>query len=279
MLLLLASASVLTLADEPDTQQSAWHFSIGVGVGTRTNPVEYSNNLPIFLLPQVEYTGERFFVQNLDFGFIIQESNSQQLNLLLTPSYDQMFFDRWSSGNFYVESFTDASFSGTQALPPPEKSSGKDFSDTTNLRLHKRRMTALAGIEYNFFAEDFDIQLQWLNDILDIHQGSEIRFLVGKNWRHNRWSLRTSAGLVWQDEKTLNYYYGLNENETLPSATYYPDAGVSPLLRLDWNYRLTENWDLRLFSSYRQLDDEIANSPIINDDKIVTLFIGGTYHF
>lgn len=265
---------------ETTPEESAWHFSLGVGAGVRTNPVEYSKNLPIFLLPQVEYNGERFFIQNLDFGVVLQESESQSLNLLLTPSYDQMFFDRWNSGNFYVESFNGTGLVGTKGLPPPEiVGDERDFSSLERLRLHKRRMTALTGVEYNFFNDDFDIQVQWLKDILDIHQGSEVRFLVGKNWRQNRWSVRTSAGLVWQDEKTLNYYYGLTENETLPSATYHPDDGVSPLLRLDVNYRLTENWDLRLFGSYRQLDDEITNSPIINDNKIVTLFVGGTYHF
>lgn len=267
------------MAEETASQESAWYFSLGVGAGVRTNPVEYSSNLPIFLLPQVEYNGERFFIQNLDFGVVLQESESQSLNLLLTPSYDQMFFDRWNSGNFYVESFSGTELVGTEGLPPPEVTSGKDFSSIEELRLHKRRMTALAGVEYNFFTDDFDIQLQWLKDVLGVHHGSEVRFLLGKNWRQNRWSVRASAGLVWQDEKTLNYYFGLTENETLPSATYYPDDGVSPLLRLDVNYRLTENWDLRLFSSYRQLDDEITNSPIINDNKIVTLFVGGTYHF
>jgi hypothetical protein len=52
-------------ADSPEEPESGWHFSLGIGAGVRTNPVEYASDIPIILLPQVEYSGERFFIQNL----------------------------------------------------------------------------------------------------------------------------------------------------------------------------------------------------------------------
>jgi MipA family protein len=268
-------------ATSSEESESAWHFSLGIGAGVRTNPVEYASNIPIIVLPQVEYSGERFFIQNLDMGFIISENKSHQLNVLLTPSYDQMFFDRWNSGNFFVE--TERNLLGTSDSEPNvlQPGRGKDevFSDNSDLSLHKRRITALGGLEYNFSAETLDWQLQWVHDLLGVHNGNEARFFVSKNWQLNRSNFKASFGFVWQDEKTLDYYYGLTPEETAIESVYHPDASVSTLMRLDWNYRLTENWDLRLFTSYRQLGDDIKQSPLINDDKIVTLFVGGVYHF
>jgi MipA family protein len=269
---------------ETNESASNWHFSLGVGAGVRTNPVEYASDIPIVLLPQVEYSGERFFIQNLDLGFVISENKTHQLNLLLTPSYDQMFFDRWNSGNFFVEqgqSFggSVASESDGQAIEPPGKASTKGFADNHEWSLHKRRITALGGIEYNFSSGEMDWQLQWVQDLLDVHQGNEVRAIVSKEWRFIRSSVKASVGLLWQDQNELNYYYGLNADETAVESVYRPDSDISTLVRLDWNYRLNENWDVRLFSSYRHLGDEITQSPLINDDKIVTVFFGGVYHF
>ncbi len=284
--LLALASSLLTvvanaIADTSEQPPSAWHLSLGIGAGVRTNPVKYASDIPIMLLPQVEYSGERFFVQNLDMGFVIYEHHHHQFNLLLTPSYDQILFDRWNSGNFFVDtgnSFTgNGSDSGSEPLVP--KGKGKGFSDNNDVSLHKRRMTALGGAEYNFSSEHVNWQLQWLHDVLNVHQGNEIRFLVSQDWQKNRSNLTTSVGMVWQDTNTLHYYYGLTKQETTIDNIYQPNDDISILLRLDWNYRLTEKWDLRLFTSYRRVGDQITKSPLVNDNKIITSFIGGVYHF
>ena len=57
---------------------------------------------------------------------------------------------------------------------------------------------------------------------------------------------------------------------------------ASPV-RMDANSKpqpyLTERWDLRVLTSYRILPDEISASPLINDNKVITVFVGGVYHF
>lgn len=283
----LYSVMGLAIANNADDLKSDWQFSLGIGAGVRTNPVAYASDMPIILLPQVEYSGERFFIQNLDMGYILSENKNHQLNLLLTPSYDQMFFDRWNSGNFFVESGNNLLGTGSNSAPsqnpeplePPIRDSDESFADKNQFSLHKRRITALAGLEYNFSMAELDWQLHWVHDLLDLHNGNEIRLVASRDWRGSRSALKMSLGLIWQDENTLNYYYGLTPEETASENVYRPDAEVSALLRLDWNYRLTENWDLRLFTSYRQLGDAIKQSPVIEEDKIVTLFVGGVYHF
>ena len=96
------------LACEPETEDCVeigkWKLSLGIGAGVRTNPLEDGSNIPLVLIPEVSYNGERFFIQNLDFGFILWENETQQLNLLATPSHDQVYFHRWSPSNFFIDS-------------------------------------------------------------------------------------------------------------------------------------------------------------------------------
>jgi len=76
----LYSVMGLAIANNADDLKSDWQFSLGIGAGVRTNPVAYASDMPIILLPQVEYSGERFFVQNLDMGYILSENKNHQLN-------------------------------------------------------------------------------------------------------------------------------------------------------------------------------------------------------
>jgi outer membrane scaffolding protein for murein synthesis (MipA/OmpV family) len=78
----------------------SWQFSLGLGAGVRSNPLYQMDDTPWILLPEVSYYGERFFLRNLEMGFTLGENAHHQFNLLLAPSYDQMYFNRWDPLNF-----------------------------------------------------------------------------------------------------------------------------------------------------------------------------------
>lgn len=265
-----------------------WDVSVGVGLGVRTNPVEGGDNFPLVLIPQVNYNGERFFLQNLDFGWILVESETQQLNLLATPSYDQVFFDRWNPANFFTD--TNAFFtagareSGTKSNLLPQIEVDTElvtpaFDNAPRRELRNRRTAGLAGIEYQFSLAALDIQLQYLREFTGLHHGDELRLSIARHWVSGRHHVIGSLGAVWQSSDVVNYYYGVTPAEADARGTYTAGSGVSGIARIDWNYELTERWDLRLLTSYRQLPDEISASPLVDEDKVITVFVGGVYHF
>jgi outer membrane protein len=266
-----------------------WELSLGIGVGTRTNPLEATPDIPLFLIPQVNYNGERFFIQNLDFGVILWQNESQQLNLFATPSYDQVFFHRWSPSNFFVDASgfaTTGKTTNSQAENIPVIELGDDqeliapsFRDVPERDLRNRRMAGLGGFEYSLTTDFVDLQLQYVSDFTGIHHGDEVRVALAKNWATGRHRILTSVGAIWQSSDVVNYYYGVTLPEADLRGTYASDAAVTPIARFDWTYQLTERWDLRFLANYRQLPDEIAASPLINDNKVITVFIGGVYHF
>ncbi len=265
-----------------------WEISIGLGAGVRTNPLDDGKDIPLVILPQVNYNGERFFIQNLDFGAILWQSETHQLNLLATPSYDQVFFHRWSPSNFFIEGSTLATagkngggknpvvtddYGGDRELLAPE------FMPLQSRKLRDRHMAGLAGIEYSWSTALADLQVQYLSDFTQIHSGEELRIALAKSWRAGKHQWSASLGANWQSAEVVNYYYGVTLAEADERGIYQTGSAITPLLRLDWNYELTERWDLRLLASYRELPDEISASPLINDNKVITVFVGGVYHF
>jgi outer membrane protein len=324
---------------EPDSpgcvEVGKWQINIALGAGVRSNPVINREDIPLVVLPEISYSGERFFIQNLDFGAVLWETDSQQVNAFITPSYDQVFFHRWNPSNFVLESPM-LSVTGSPNIPPSFSANIKESPPPTVLgdeedtpppsllnkastvealnetdnetsvlpvvanqqmadsplpityeyttvdlaNLHKRRMAALAGLEYSYTNENWNIQAQWVQDVSGIHDGTEVRLALARQFYWNKQMLALSVGATWQSDAVIDYYYGIRADEvTVEGGAYRGRAGVSQFVRMDWGYALSEQWSLRLNCSYRQLADEIAQSPLIMEKKVITAFIGGVYHF
>jgi|SRR4051812_10983236 len=274
-LLLLISCFTLNasvLAQSSSSDDSGWQIGVAIGAGTRTNPVMDNENTPLYLIPQVNYQGERFFIQNLDIGYTFFQNDTHQLSLLLTPSYDQVFFNK-SGFNSFIDT---AGFANSTKVGPTVELVSHTIDKR---RLHTRHMAALAGLEYNQSVYGLDLQVQLLKEVTDYYDGSEARFALSKSINLGKNDVKLTVGANWQDASTLNYFYGFDESETLGNLPYSPGSGVTGLLRFDWSYQIDQHWSLRFFTSYRHLSCAISNSPLVTDDNVVTAFAGGVYHF
>ncbi|MCW9015599.1 MAG: MipA/OmpV family protein, partial [Kangiellaceae bacterium] len=74
--------------DDNCTEVGEWNFGIALGLGGRSNPVVDGSNIPFVLLPSFSYYGKRFFINNLDIGYTLNEGKNSTINLISTPSYD-----------------------------------------------------------------------------------------------------------------------------------------------------------------------------------------------
>jgi outer membrane protein len=231
-----------------------------------------NDNIPLVVIPQVSYQGEHFFIQNLDIGYTLFQNEAQQLNLLLTPSYDQVFFNEWDINNFVDSS----SLANTSKNGPTVEQVNRAIDKR---RLHDRRIAAMAGLEYSQTAYDLDFQLQVLKEATGYYDGSEVRLALSKSISLGKNDVKLTLGANWQSAATLNYFYGLTPQEAQGHSSYNADSGVTGLLRFDWNYQIDEHWGLRFFTSYRHLSHSIADSPLVTSNNVITAFAGGVYHF
>ncbi|MGH8175089.1 MAG: MipA/OmpV family protein [Steroidobacter sp.] len=265
ILLLTASAFVQSAAAQTSCKAPSadcvvvgeWDISVSLGVGERSNPVRGESGIPLIVIPQISYYGKRFFLENLEAGFSLHEGESNTFNLIATPGYDRVFFYRDDLQNIFVSG-------ATVAISAPPDSFGPSPQE---FRLHRRRTTYLIGPEWLFNYRNITGQIDALYEATGEHEGYEVRAAVAAPIIQSEHSLVVSAGMTWKSAEVVDYYYGV-EN------LYEPGSAFSPFLKLGYTRPLSDRWTFSAFAHYEHLGDSIANSPIIVDHGVATVFAG-----
>jgi len=229
---------------------------LSFGAGTRTNPVVGRDDIPLFVIPQVSYYGRRFFLESLEPGVTLYESDAHTLNLIASPGFDRVFFSRHDLQNVIVAGTATGGTAG-----PPRPFDGQVFP------VGRRHTTYLAGPEWMFRYRDFIGQLNALYEVTGRHHGYEVHAAVSAPLLQAQQSLIVNAGWTWKSAAAVDYYYGVKN-------FYRADAAFNPFIKLSYSLPLSERWTLTAFVHYEYLDDAIVDSPIVSDREVVTAFAG-----
>jgi outer membrane protein len=279
-LLIFFRATSVVAADEctgPSSDCIAvgrWNFSLALGAGIRTNPVVHGANIPLVVIPQFSYYGKRFFIENLDLGFTLAEGKSTALSLIASPGYDRVFFYRSDLQNIFVGGLPgNANFAGG-----PGSSVGKPGSSNnpppaqTPFPSRPRHVTYLAGPEWTFKYHRVSGQLDLLHEITGQNHGNEIRAALAVPLSESRNPLTASFGITWKSAAIVNYYYGAPH-------IYEGGSAVNPFFKLGYTRHLTGKWRLTVLAHYERLGEAIADSPIVSQRYVATVFAGTEYQF
>lgn len=294
--------------DDRCIAQGTWEVQVAVGAGVRTNPLAESSDVPLVLIPQVSYYGKRFFLDNLDLGYTLVDRPKWMLNVLVTPSRDGLYFFRDDLGRFVLDGGVnmisdygqgpqlDPDSSDAPAIPdengqyfresptpgddPQQSPSEQPLMDENPTKLHKRRVAAMAGLEASARLGGWDWQLQALTDVTGIHDGEELRFALSRGTQAREHQLGLALGFSWKSAEVMEYYYGVTEGEASSKwPAYRPGSGASPFVRLSWSRPASESWRWLGSIQYEHLSDAVRNSPLIDQNQVMQIFVGGVYHF
>lgn len=274
----------------------SWEISLAVGLGGRSNPLAGGDDQPIFLVPQFSWYGEKFFLENLEFGYTFVDRPNHMLNAIITPGFDHTFFEDFGLGNFTIDSYVGSRSEGfsnafvANGAPPAVAGELPDTDDQETLGnegqrvdlddLDDRKMAVFGGLEYNYFRGKWQTNLQALSDISGVHDGSEIRLSVARYFQRGENLYTLAAGLAWQSEALLDYYYGVDAGELSPAHPGFEvDAGISSFVKISWQKKLSEKWSFLSALHYRKMDSSLVASPLVETDGIATAFTGVSYHF
>jgi MipA family protein len=231
--------------------------SVSVGFGTRTNPVAGRDDIPLFVLPYVSYYGERFFLESLEPGVTLYESDAHTFNLIASPGFDRVFFSRKDLQNVIVP---------LAAVTPGFQGVTSGAQDVA-FPVGRRRTTYLAGPEWMFRHDKFIGQVSALYEVTGRHEGYEVRAAVSAPLVQRKQSLVVNTGVTWKSAQTVNYYYGV-------PGFYKPAGALSPFIKLNYALPLSDRWTFTAFVHYEYLDGSIVDSPIVSDREVVTAFAG-----
>jgi outer membrane protein len=239
-------------------------ISLGIGYGERSNPIVGNSDIPLVLLPQISYYGERFFLENLEFGFTLYEGAHHTFNVIAAPGYDRVFFFRDDLQNIFVTGSTLAINVPPYEMPPIVDQGGEISREYV---ISGRHTTYLAGPEWLFHFGDFIGQIGALKEVTGEHNGYEVRAAIAAPVVQSVSSLVVSAGLTWKSRELVKYYYGVDD-------LYEPGSALNPFIKLGFARPLSERWTLSAHVHYERLDGAIADSPIVVEDSVTTFFAG-----
>ena len=247
-----------------------WNFAVSIGVGLRSNPLVDSDNIPLVLLPEFSYYSDNFFIENLDFGYTLFDSTEMSFNLIATPSYDSVFFKRWDPGNLLVN--LTSGLNANQQLAGQISQLQDRATEINPSELSNRNFSYLGGIEYSKQYNNSSLQLSILSDITNTHSGNEIRAAYAYSFNKN---IRATFGFTWKDSKLTDYYYGIAPEEIVDDrGVYDASSSFNPFIRITFDERSKSDSDWRFSFEYQKLDRQISNSPILNDDYVITFYAG-----
>lgn len=255
--ILMLGASLPTLA-----QESPWRLGAAFGYGVRDNPLVLSDDFPIVVDLDIAYFGEHWFFDNGDLGLTVTDNEWLTGSLVARVNSDRVFFGLTNTP------FINIDFAG-QALPA-----------AVQVEVPDRDYAIEAGFEVLSDGPWGYLQMGAFHDVSGTHDGYELDLAYGIGWRSQRWYFDPSIGIAYKSEKLNDYYWGVRPNEANAAfPEYEAGAGVNVRGRLTASYFFSRSWSLTLSAQYERMNDEAAQSPIVEDPNVFGWFAGLQFRF
>ncbi|MBN1917946.1 MAG: MipA/OmpV family protein [Verrucomicrobia bacterium] len=220
-------------------------WMLGAGVGVFDSPYEGTDS-QLIAFPLVTHIGERFKF------------------LMSTATYAVMSRQPWS-----VDLLAEIRFGGY------------DAGDSDALQgMDDRDMTLELGAALRHEASWGIVTLKAQTDVLGKHGGQELTLTYGIDLGGEYVLILPEVGLKWKSRDLVDYYYGVETGEaTAARPAYSPGSTVDPVASLTVQMPVSRHWSLFGLVGLEWLSDEIADSPIVEDDYEITTIVGVSYLF
>jgi len=221
-------------------------ISLGAGVVVSSKPY-VGANAGVYPIPMFAYEGRRLYLRGVALGYRFVSGRDWSVAPVLWPRFD-----------------------------------GYEEEDSSSLRgMDDRDVTLDAGAAFTFRGDWGVFGAALVTDILGKHDGQELELSYSKPMRWDVWTIAPAAGLRWQSSNLTDYYYGVRDGEArLPDRPpYYADGSVNPFVALRVQRPVGRKWSLLGVIQYEWFDDEISDSPIVDESYDITVLAGVLYTF
>lgn len=270
-------------------QVDHWNFSVSVGAGVVTNPLQGGDNIPLIIIPSISYYGENLFFENNTLGYSFFDNDHFIVSAISQVNHEKSYFSRWHPENVFLES----SSSNTAATVPDIDTGEQTDNGLTEVipepvvninDISSRDWAIDAGIQLNWFInQSTDMQFKILHDVNNIYNGfnGQLEFTRMLNFDAlPNTMLSFSLGVNWNSNALVDYYYGISKERDPDIKTKYEgEQSINPYFRIVMKHQLSENWQIKLHLKRVFLADGTKNSPLVKEDHITTVFAGVIYDF
>jgi outer membrane protein len=121
-----------------------------------------------------------------------------------------------------------------------------------------------------------------LTDMLERHDSWLLRAELGNKYAFGDFTLYPSLLFIYQSQDFNDYYYGVTSSEVdlnIGRTFYKANAGLQLGAQAFLNYELNEKWSLLTNIRADKLPDEVANSPLLDEEYIYSGLVALMYSF
>ncbi|WP_313168209.1 MipA/OmpV family protein [Massilia oculi] len=255
MPLLAAMLCALPALAEPGAGTSS-PSSWALGVGAITFDKAYAGidreHLP---LPFIQYENRRLSIAGPQVGvklLSLDPSPAHTVNLDLVVRYDGSGYD------------------------------DDDIDDTPILAgMRERKSGVWAGARIEWKSRWADLSAEALGDASGNSKGKRFNLGVERTWHiGERVTITPRVTASWQDDKYVDYYYGVRADEARAGrAAYRGESGVNAEAGLRAMYMFDRRHSILVDLEVSRLADEIRDSPLVDRSTENRVLVGYLYRF
>ncbi len=270
--LLFLCSFCLHAQDELDDRlvdSDRWFFGVALGYGQLENPLVKEKDIPLYILPDIRYYGERFAIENLDLSYALVEKKGFVLELIGSQNLDGLFFPGDHRDGY-------AAVAGIHPAKPWDLFD-EPISEPEPVAPPHRSMSYMAGFELRYYSWiDAFISLQ--TDVSNVHHGEQLKVALQKNFQLAKLKVAVEANAQYKSKQLTRYYYNIDERDIANIDLYYiAEPAMNYQLQFNFAYPIAERWFA--VASLRKLwiDSSLRQSPVIEQGQTVSYFIGVKY--
>mgnify|MGYP000073686036 FL=1 len=246
----------LTLSDDAPTQQTlslsqilgdTGQWGIGIGAVGQTSPYRGSTKQPGTVIPAIVYIGEKL------------QWTGPRIRYTLAGSTD------W---RLAVQG--DLRLGAYEEQDSPFLAGMGDRDTTLMLGLAWTRELP-AGIDFTVSASQ---------DLFDRSGGQQAELSLSRGFQWGNWRLSPFVGLNWLSADLADYEFGVpTQAATAERPAYQPSSAVNPEAGVTFFYEITQGWQMVGNIGVEQLGNELTDSPIVDEERLMKGFVSLTYTF
>ena len=151
-----------------------------------------------------------------------------------------------------------------------------DIDDNSQLTgLNERKDATELTVGWSTKLQSVDITSSLSADISDKHNGYEAKVKASKPYKTQVGLLIPSLSLAYQSKDLVNYYHGINADESVLSGyeVYEGKGGVIGQMGITHIFPISDHWKTITNIQHTSLGDNISDSPIVDKSS----FWAGTF--
>jgi MipA family protein len=280
LLVIINQPSFACDSGEQCIDANQWEVGLAVGLGGKSNPLVDGDNIPLILLPDIAWYGESAYFDNGELGWQWINTPHTAFVSYLNVDSERAFFSFLHPANIFSSNGS-ISISPEPGLGQPGREPEiKENLDVSLDEIARRNWAIMAGARWYFYLADSEFHLAIEQDISGVHKGQKVEASFHYPWQYLDWQINLQANLIWKSADLVDYYYGVSARDGVDKSQFYQaKAGFQPSISITVAKPINKQWHWLAKASYQRLHNGMTDSPLVNENKVYSLFFGAAYRF